>query len=303
MPGNFTVKLGDLLEDGVQIWDMSPDGKYPVFDEDYRMLLNRKIQDHYYMWEIGQETVGQFRFALNRKMREIMPLYNQLYESTLLELDPFRTNKYVDTMVHDSTSNETRDKSKNGETTVSVNATDTRDTDVTSTESETTHNTATVNAVQDTTADAASRVVASETPQVRLSGDEDYATGATDTTSRTATHGTNASDTSQDGTRGTSGTDATREAGTSATESLGSETETDHETGTGRNEGTVTRTIDASKGHMPELLMKYRESLLNIDMQVVAELETLFMLIWDNGDEFSGRMHRYGFAYGTSSAL
>lgn len=62
---------------------------YPIYDESYRNVLNTKILKHYYFREIGLETVGLFRSFLDRKLNEIMPYYNQLYKSTLLEFNPF----------------------------------------------------------------------------------------------------------------------------------------------------------------------------------------------------------------------
>lgn len=54
---------------------------YPIFDESHRAELNEKILGHYYMWEIGQETYGQWKFRINQKMKEIMPYYNELFRS------------------------------------------------------------------------------------------------------------------------------------------------------------------------------------------------------------------------------
>jgi len=63
-------------------------GNYPIFDEAYREVLNRKIIKHFYTQEIGYETVGLWRLKLNTRMNEIMPYYNQLYKSELLEFNP-----------------------------------------------------------------------------------------------------------------------------------------------------------------------------------------------------------------------
>lgn len=52
---------------------------YPIFDEDYRPVLNQKILDHFYESEIGFETAALFRKFLRTKMNEIMPKYNLLY--------------------------------------------------------------------------------------------------------------------------------------------------------------------------------------------------------------------------------
>lgn len=38
-------------------------------------------------------------------------------------------------------------------------------------------------------------------------------------------------------------------------------------------------------GAMSDLLLRYRDTFLNIDMQVIAELDTCFMGLWSNNDE------------------
>lgn len=71
--------------------------EYPIFDPDYRLALNKKILRHYYTREIGAETVGLWKLWLNNKMNEIMPYYNQLYNSALLEFDPLHDVNYTRT--------------------------------------------------------------------------------------------------------------------------------------------------------------------------------------------------------------
>lgn len=70
------------------------DFPYEIFDEDYRPVLEHKIMRHFYTREIGQETVGLFKLRLSQKMNDIMPYYNQLYESALIEIDPITDFKY-----------------------------------------------------------------------------------------------------------------------------------------------------------------------------------------------------------------
>lgn len=67
---------------------------FPIFDEQYRLTLERKILKHYYMREIGAETVGLWKLWLNTRLNEIMPYYNKLYESELLKFNPFYDTDY-----------------------------------------------------------------------------------------------------------------------------------------------------------------------------------------------------------------
>lgn len=75
----------DILEQAApKIFDFD----YPIFDENYRLPLEIKILRHYYTREICCETVGLWKLRLQQRLNEIMPYYNQLYKSALLEFDP-----------------------------------------------------------------------------------------------------------------------------------------------------------------------------------------------------------------------
>ena len=65
---------------------------YPIFDENYRNTLNKKILDHYLESEIGFETPALFRHYLNSTMNEIMPYYNTLYTKQVALLDNLESN-------------------------------------------------------------------------------------------------------------------------------------------------------------------------------------------------------------------
>ena len=61
---------------------------YPIYDISYKSILETKIIKHYYTREIGLETYGLWQLFLDKKMNEIMPYYNQLYKSALIEFNP-----------------------------------------------------------------------------------------------------------------------------------------------------------------------------------------------------------------------
>lgn len=129
---------------------------YPIFNEQYRADLNKKIKDHYHNREIGHETAGMFIFALRRRMNEIMPYYNELYKSQILEFDPLVTMDVLTT--NEGTS----------DTTTSASGTNT----------------------SVTNSNSGSRAVTSEVPQTMLAGNEDYATSAVDTNGASLAEGT-----------------------------------------------------------------------------------------------------------------
>jgi hypothetical protein len=85
--GEYTIDIRQLLQRGYKLALNS----YPIWAEEYRPFLNQKIIDHFMFREIGQETPDRFNFFLQRKMNEIMPYYNKLYESELIQFDPMAT--------------------------------------------------------------------------------------------------------------------------------------------------------------------------------------------------------------------
>lgn len=107
----------------------------------------------------------------------------------------------------------------------------------------------------DSTSDAKSRVVAQQFPQTRLGGNGDYATNGQDTVSDTAATG---------------------------------ETQ---DTSTVAQRGTGDNTTTGFQGNAAMMILQYRQSLVNVDMMIIDELNELFMLIWSNGDEFTERTY------------
>lgn len=224
----YTTELRYLIESG---YDLGLND-YPIFDESYRATLNQKIIDHYYFCEIGFETAGLFRRYLNTTMREIMPYYNQLYKSELIDLDPLTTHKMVEEYSRDFTEGTKR--------VANVTQTGTTDKDTTS----------------DTNTDGKS--VYSDFPQSMLpAGSIDGITYASNATI------------DETDTNVTANENTTASQDTDATENLSrSETETTKRESTGYD------------GSVADLLIKYRSTFLNIDMQIINKLKDLFMLVW-----------------------
>lgn len=69
---------------------------FPIFDEQYRIPLETKILRTYYTREICEETVGLWKLRLQNKLCNIMPYYNQLYESAKLKFDVFKDVDYIE---------------------------------------------------------------------------------------------------------------------------------------------------------------------------------------------------------------
>ena len=214
------------------------------FDENYRQVICKKILKHYYMREIGCETVGLWMLWMNTRLEEIMPYYNQLYESAKLEFNPLYDMDI--TRRHNRTGSE----NKSGTRGVSGN----RDNSV--------NKTGTSKSVD--TADNVSRDLYSDTPQGALTGveNETYLTNARKVTG-------NVTDTVN--------------VNTTDNETSESEYKEDEKT-SGKldtlEEFEETLVGKQGSGNYSDMLIRFRDTFLNIDMQVIEEFEDLFMELW-----------------------
>lgn len=195
-------------------------GDYPIFDESHRQVLNDKIIRAYYFREIGFETFALFKWHLRRMMHEIMPYYNQLYESEGLVTDPMLSKNL------DYTEEWTRDEATDRDTTGNTSAT--------------------------SNSSASDRNVYQDTPMNGLDTGAvesmDYATNVTFDDS-TSTSGSTNQSSSKSGYKG------------------------DYE-------GTKKHTQKGFDGSQADLLLTYRKTLINIDLEIVERLDILFMQLW-----------------------
>lgn len=88
--------VDEVLENS---WNQIFTTKCEFFEESYRPILCKKILKHYYTREIGAETVGLWSLWMNTKLEEIMPYYNNIYKTTLLEFSPIEDVNYTRTYV------------------------------------------------------------------------------------------------------------------------------------------------------------------------------------------------------------
>jgi hypothetical protein len=195
---------------------------FPIFDEKYRPELCKKILRHYYTREICCETLGRWKLFLSDKMKNIMPYYNQLYQSELLKIQPLVS---VDRSVtHEGSKTETKTTNRNGSNTS--------------------------NSRTDGSTDTWSYY--SDTPQGGINGldTNDYLTNATHN-------------------RGTDGTSSSLNGTTS-----------DTETGSGNGSDSYVDNVLGFEGNQSEMLLKFRETFLNIDIMIINELNDLFFTIY-----------------------
>ena len=274
----YTTELRYLIENNFDIGLKD----YPIFDENYREPLNQKIINHYYFREIGMETAELFKRYLNNTMREIMPYYNQLYKSELLEFNPFYN---VDkTVTADKNNNSVSDFVGN----ISGKNTQTADTENTQTnngkQQTTTAATSTGESVGNSTTTNRNKNVSSDTPQGFLSinsiENETYASAAEMGNAESINNSKATSNNAENGITDQTTADETKATGNSKSNAT-TETDTANKTTSNDFENYISHVIGKSEGeNYSEMLMKFRETFLNIDMMIIDELKTCFMMIY-----------------------
>lgn len=256
-------KIDEILDKAVpRVFDF----EWPIFDEEYRVPLEKKILRYFYTREIGCETYGLWKLMLQNKLCEIMPYYNQLYKSELLMagVNPLtdvdytksgnRTDEGADTR---TTEREGADNTETTATSKDVKKGETSGRDSTSVYGNQTH-----------------IKKYSDTPQGTLTGVEN-GTYLTEAEFNTDSDDTNTTIT----TSGTEDvTDQVDSSGTVKNTTTGNE----NSKGTTNNTAEYLEKVTGKMGgtSYAKLLRELRESFLNIDRDILNDLGTLFMNIW-----------------------
>lgn len=229
-----TVELRELVESGVDIWAFD----YPSFysGED-KAAFEKKVIDHYYFRQIGQETVGRWLHYFRSRIREIMPYYIQLYGTVKIMEELPSPFDNVDVT-------ETYSEERTGTTTGTSSTTNTG----TSTGEDTT----TASHTEEHTRKF------SNTPQGSISNLDSYLTEAN-------------VETADDGDTQTVNSSANTSATSEGTAS-GSQTE--------RVEHTYTKKGNQGVNTYAHDMLEYRQTLINIDMQIINELKDLFLQVY-----------------------
>lgn len=268
------------------------DFDFPIFDESYRNVLETKIIKHYYTREIGLETVGLWKLKLDTKLNEIMPFYNQLYKSELIEFNPMydvdltrdHNLKREETTKQDATEKGTIEK------TGSVD-------DNTHTETNDNQNSESTTDIQNTTGSTSREQLGSnkthydkysDTPQGSLQNvqNDTYLTNArmiNDTDSQTGETTVSGNDTSNETTTSKSSTDGKND--TERNISTNDSEEKSVSQNLNKNLNSIDDYIEHVKGKnggvsYSAMLNEFRTTFLNIDMQIIEELSDLFINLW-----------------------
>lgn len=259
-----SVGASDVDEVLSKSWNKVVTTNFAIFDEAYREKLVSKVLKHYYLREIGAETVGVWMLWMNTKFEEIMPYYNQLYESAKLKFEPFYDVDYTRSSQRDVTETEHGSYENKGETQSEGSSTDTGKTG----------NTRTGKTTEVGSTGRTSKDLYSDTPQGALTGVENE------------TYLTNARKITDSGNSNTDVDETVTDAGTSEVKGVNSQTVNSVLNNTNAKSGEKGDTFSEDvrgkmgSGSYSKMLIEYRDTFINIDMQVIDEFKDLFFGLW-----------------------
>lgn len=259
------------------------DFDYPIFDNSYKANLETMILKKYYTRDICCSDFWRWKMFLDSKMKEIMPYYNQMYESLTLQLNPLY-NFTVDVSHEDSGGdvlNTTQSKSSDIVRDTSLNVNVDKSSDLSRGETTQNENKSELSGSDNIKVENVNKY--SNTPQGSLSGVEEgtYLTEATiDDETNSTEYGKVTTDTLKQVVTGkdvASEAQSKTEAGTVVDNVEESLTKTQNIETTRAYIESVSGRRDATDA---ELLIKYRESFVRVDEMLLNELNDCFSLVY-----------------------
>lgn len=252
---------------------------YPCYGVDLeeqdamRSTLSKAIVRHYLMREIGYETYELWKIMLETRLREIMPYYQQLYETTLFKLD--LENPYHMITEHDQTQKDDRDVQREGDRGITTQDSD--DTTAKIVYGRVVNGTSSMNDERSESSQSTSHSSHSDFPQASYANG-DYVSTADDATG----NGSGSSEGTQNGT--TSEKNSGEDNATNSTVRNGKNDEKWSDKSKDINDQIMHYLHDV-KGHTNNLeildaIEKWRELILNINQQIIEELKDLFIQLY-----------------------
>lgn len=297
------LKVSEGQKSVVQIIDRSRDKifdfDYPMFDEQYKPVLETKILSHYYTREIGEETVGLWKHRLYTRLNEIMPKYNKLYEVEARKIDPMTNifKKIEGNKKGDSESTDDRTIEMFGTDKSNESAHDNKD----GTKNSQVHDAGRIaNTGEDTTTDTTSYENYSEklkhvdkysdTPQSGIEGlSEGFLTNARQVNDEKTLEGKtiDESKTKHGLTTDSENDSTTRDITSEIADSTRNQEDTTQRHTSDKNKNNAKTTdeyVEQIAGYegvsYSSLLKEYRDNILNIDLMIINELSDLFFTLW-----------------------
>lgn len=277
---------------------------YGLFDDAYKPVIESKFLRHFYTREIGFETVALWKLKLREHWELKLPYYNRLWESALLEFNPFYDVNYTIYNTGDryrdqnSNTRENGTKNKNGTTNFDESKSGSLK-DVKTLESETTFDGNTNRSTNNNkdnryTRDENLLDKYSDTPQGGLNGviDTNWLTDARQNVNDIdGTDYTRESGNENSNTDNTTNVDSTDTLSRSSADNKKTKQTVRDELSTNNTTilvGNIHDMDDYQKhviGKMSvssyaKLLKEFRETFLNIDEMFINEMNDLFMLIY-----------------------
>lgn len=238
--------------------------------EEHKQELEQKILRHYYMQEIGFETVGAWKLYLNSTLAEIMPKYNLLYEN----LDNIKS-KLFDTVDFNEDTEDTSKSHNEGKTeTKNTSESDSTGNDNTHSISKSTGK---GTGESSNSSDSTAWTEFNDTPQGSLRNIDNgtYLTNATKNRS-SGSGQANSSNTSE-------GTDETTSNNDSTTHTEGNNNSVSNNIGDSNTGRQGTRHVHGknSGGDYLDQYLKLMNEYNDIDQMIISDLQPLFMGLWE----------------------
>jgi hypothetical protein len=264
MNGEISTYTISVLELQEYNFDFGLD-TYPIWDENYRPILNKAILDFYMFREIGYANPAQWRQRLGNRMDIIMRnKYNDLYKAKAKEFNPLYTMEMYEEYTHNITNDASN--SNNGQVDYNTDGSNTN------TNNQTNH----IGTTDNTTTTANNLALTSQFPSEEMTEN--------DLTSNLFVD--NANKTTGDNTViGISGVDTTIGGGstvinTGIDKTINSNTGTNNNTmDESYNKKTYGSASDLSFAHAMQQFRDYIDD-YQLDNQVIADLKDLFMSIY-----------------------
>ncbi len=100
-----TIELRDILRmKNFELFDFD----YPIADATWKKEFEQLFIDYFYFHEIGTETIDSFKHNLRTRLNLIMPYYNELYMSKLMDIHPLLTQRIEETFTDNTTLQDNR---------------------------------------------------------------------------------------------------------------------------------------------------------------------------------------------------
>lgn len=289
---------------------------YPIFDEAYRIYLNKLIAKTYFTREIAFETVGRWKLAFEAEMLKIMPYYNDLYlanediKKYLAEnglRDHFKEREYtrhgnsVDDFVGSSKDTRVGSNEKSADNNQSRTNIGSRETDRNDTTHTANHTNNVGSNVDSSSTDRVEHQLYSDTPQGGVEGIEGhgqgtavddlyYLTNVTKNFGNESSKGKSQSEQSSNGTTDFSDAENSKEKSKNQEEVVNHANDYSSSNEENNSKRKEQRENTSAETYV-ELLKGYKDfpaknwdalanDLRNVDEMIIRRLDSLFMQVW-----------------------